>query len=254
MPCAPEWIRRAWRTRLLRVRFTRPEEARTMMRILAFLGGLLLVLAGSRLLRAQEPSAHGHRDSHGNPKDLDAYIARLMDPARDAWQKPDELIRALQLKDGQVACDVGAGPGYFALRLARTVGSAGLVYAVDVEPRILNALRQNMSKAGAQNVVPVLGHANDPLLPRGACDLILVVNTYHHFPDRVAYLRRLARSLREGGRLVNVDFTKAAPIGPPPPERISREEFLREAESAGLKMAAEHTFLPHQYAVELKAR
>jgi len=225
-----------------------------MMRILAFLGGMLLVLLGSRLLRAQEPPAHGHRDGHGNPQDLDAYIARLMDPARDEWQKPDQLVRALQLKEGQVACDVGAGPGYFALRLARTVGSAGLVYAVDVEPRILDALRQNVSKAGAQNVVPVLAHADDPLLPKGACDVILVVNTYHHFPDRVAYLRRLARSLRAGGRLVNVDFTKAAPIGPPAEERVSREEFLRDAGSAGLKMAAEHTFLPYQYAVELRAR
>ena len=225
-----------------------------MMRVLAFLGGLLLAVLGARLLLAQEPPAHGHGDRFGNPQDLDAYIARLMDPARDEWQKPDELIRVLRIKEEQVACDVGAGPGYFTLRLARAVGSAGLVYAVDVEPKILDALRQNVAKAGVQNVVPVLGRADDPLLSKGACDLILVVNTYHHFPDRVAYLRRLSRSLRAGGRLVNVDFTKAAPIGPPPAERISREEFLRDAESAGLKMAAEHTFLPYQYAVELKPR
>jgi ubiquinone/menaquinone biosynthesis C-methylase UbiE len=225
------------------------------MRILAFLGGLLLVLLGSRLLQAQEAPAHGHghRDRHGNPEDLEGYIARLMDPGRDAWQKPDELIRSLKLQDGQVACDVGSGPGYFALRLARTVGSSGLVYAVDVEPRILDALRQNLQQARVRNVVPVLGHADDPLLPPRACDLVLVVNTYHHFPDRVAYLRRLARALRPRGRIVNVDFNKDAPMGPPPGERISREEFLREAESAGLKLAAQHTFLPHQYAVELKA-
>jgi ubiquinone/menaquinone biosynthesis C-methylase UbiE len=228
-----------------------------MTRILAFAAGLVLVLLGARALRAQEPPAHGHghgRDRHGNPQDLDGYVARLMDPERDAWQKPDELIRALNLGDGQVVCDVGAGPGYFALRLARTVGSAGLVYAVDVEPRLLDTLRQNLRKAGAANVVPVLAHADDPLLPPAACDVVLVVNTYHHFPDRVAYLRRLARSLRRGGRLVNVDFTKEAPLGPPPAERISREEFLKEADSAGFKLAAEHKFLPHQYALELKAR
>jgi ubiquinone/menaquinone biosynthesis C-methylase UbiE len=225
-----------------------------MMRILAFLAGLVVVLLGARALRAQEPHAHGHRDRHGNPEDIDAYIARLMDPARDEWQKPDELVRALKLKDGQVACDVGAGPGYLALRLARRVGTAGLVYAVDVEPRILDALRQNLRQADLANVVPVLAQADDPLLPEAACDLILVVNTYHHFPDRVAYLRRLARSLRRGGRLVNVDFTRESPIGPPGSERVSREEFLKDAESAGLKLVAEHTFLPYQYAVELKAR
>ena len=225
-----------------------------MMRILAFLGGLLVVLMGARALRAQEPHAHGHRDRHGNPEDIDGYIARLMEPARDEWQKPDELVRALKLKDGQVACDIGAGPGYFALRIARAVGSAGLVYAVDVEPRILDALRQNLRTAAAGNVVPVLAQADDPLLPKAACDVILVVNTYHHFPDRVAYLRRLARSLRAGGRLVNVDFTKASPIGPPPQERVSRDDFLKDAAAAGLHLSAEHTFLPHQYAVELKLR
>src|SRR6185369_1571640 len=123
----------------------------SMMRILAFLGGVFLVLLGSRLLRAQAPPAHGHRDGHGNPQDLDAYIARLMDPARDEWQKPDELIRALGLKDGQVACDVGSGPGYLTLRLAPAVGSSGLVYAVDVEPRLLEALKQHLRDGKVEN-------------------------------------------------------------------------------------------------------
>jgi ubiquinone/menaquinone biosynthesis C-methylase UbiE len=226
-----------------------------MIRIWTLLGTALLVVLGSRLLRAQEPPPHGHGDRYGNPHDLDSYIARLASPERDAWQKPDELIRALGVKPGQVACDVGAGPGYFALRLARAVGEGGLVYAVDVEPRILDVLRERLAQTTARNVVPVLALPADPLLPPRACDLILVVNTYHHFPERVAYLRRLTRSLRPGGRIVNVDYEKKeTPFGPPLAQRLSREEFVREAEAAGLTLAGQHAFLPDQDAVELRPR
>jgi ubiquinone/menaquinone biosynthesis C-methylase UbiE len=223
--------------------------------LLGALAVLVSVRAASTQRPAPAPAPSDDADGqYGNPSNLDDYIAELSSPARDAWQKPDQVVAALGLKAGETACDIGSGPGYFTLRLARAVGSSGLVYAVDVEPRLLDALKQHLRDAKVENVVPVLAHADDSLLAKSACDLILVVNTYHHFPDRVAYLRRLARSLRAGGRIVNVDFTKTAPIGPPAPERISREEFLRDAESAGLKMAAEHTFLPYQYAVELKNR
>lgn len=194
-------------------------------------------------------------DRYGNPADLDSYIARLVDPARDEWQKPDQLVSALKVLPGQSACDVGAGPGYFTLRLARAVGTAGLVYAVDVEPRILDALRTRVEESGARNVMPILGLGGDPLLPPAACDVILVVNTYHHFPDRTGYLRRLARSLKPGGRIVNVDYDKReTPHGPPMEHRIARDEFLREAGAAGLALAGEHTFLPYQYALELRVR
>jgi SAM-dependent methyltransferase len=207
----------------------------------------------------QPPPGHGHghgaEGRYGNPADLDEYVARLVDPARDEWQKPDQLVAALGLKAGQAACDLGAGPGYFTLRLARAVGPRGLVYAVDVEPRILDALRTRVEESGARNIVPVLGLGADPLLPPAACDLILVVNTYHHFPDRTAYLRRLARSLKKGGRLVNVDYAKReTPHGPPLEHRIAREDFLGEASAAGFTLAGEHTFLPYQYALELRVR
>ena len=106
------------------------------------------------------------------------------------------MVKALRLRPGQVACDVGAGPGYFTLRLARAVGPAGRVYAVDVEPKILDALREKLAGSGLRNVTPVLALADDPLLPAAACDVVLIVDTYHHFPERVAYLGRLARALR----------------------------------------------------------
>jgi len=169
-------------------------------------------------------------------------------PDRDAWQKPKEVLRALKLLPGQVAGDIGAGPGYFALRLAHEVGEHGAVLAVDVETRILDVLRNRIEKAGVSNVAPILGLPGDPLLPLGVCDLILVVDTFHHFPNGVAYLRRLSRSLREGGHLVNIDYhRRELPVGPPVEHKVSREDFLVQAEKAGLALIAEHTFLPYQY-------
>jgi ubiquinone/menaquinone biosynthesis C-methylase UbiE len=191
---------------------------------------------------------HRHKDRHGNPADLEGYIARMEEPSRAEWQKPDEVVRALGLRAGQVACDVGAGPGYFSLRLARAVGDKGHVYAVDVEPRILTVLRERLRDSGARNVTPVLSLPDDALLPAASCDLILIVDTYHHFPDGPAYLGRLARALKPGGRIANVDFHKRElPVGPPPEHKVAREAFLADAAAAGLRLVQEHGFLPYQY-------
>ena len=192
------------------------------------------------------------KDHHGNPADLEGYIARMEEPSRAVWQKPDEVVRAFGLRPGQAACDVGAGPGYFSLRLARAVGKAGHVYAVDVEPRILAVLRDRVRSSNARNVTPVLSLPDDALLPAASCDLILIVDTYHHFPDGPAYLRRLTRALRPGGRIANVDFHKRElPVGPPPEHKVAREAFLADAAAAGLRLVQEHTFLPYQYFVVL---
>ena len=215
---------------------------------------VLLVLTMAGRTHAQ----HGHgagEHAHGNPDDLSAYIAKMEDPARDAWQRPDEVLRALGLKKGQTVCDIGAGPGYFALRIARAVGERGHVFAVDVEEAILGALRERIERAGARNVTPVLALPADPLLPAGACDLILIVDTYHHFPDGVAYLRTLRRALAPRGRIANIDFHKRElPVGPPLGSKVAREDFVRDAAAAGLAIVAEPTFLPCQYFVILRPR
>src|SRR5712692_3888806 len=204
-------------------------------------------------LLSAEPHGHSGHGKHGNPDDLDSYIAKMEAPDRDAWQKPAEVIRALNMKSGQVICDIGAGPGYFALPLGRAVGEAGAVFAVDVELRMLEGLRDRIAKSGLRNVTPVLSLPDDPLLPLGACDLVLIVDTFHHFPDQPAYLRRLARSLRKGGRLANIDFhKKELPVGPPVKHKVSRDEFVAKAAAAGLTVTAEHTFLPYQYFLVLE--
>ncbi len=239
---------------------TRPLGPRHAGAVLAFVAFVALASASPR---AAEPGAppgeHGHRnhashaDRHGNPADLDAYARSLVDPARDAWQKPDAVVAALGLRPGDVACDVGSGPGYFALRLSRAVGARGRVYAVDVEPALLAALRDRIQAERIANVTPVLSVAADPLLPDAACDVVLVVNTYHHFPDGPSYLRRLVGALRPGGRIVNVDFEKRpTPVGPPVARRVSRDDFVADAAKAGLEVAAEPRLLEHQYLVVLR--
>jgi ubiquinone/menaquinone biosynthesis C-methylase UbiE len=175
-------------------------------------------------------------------------IARQEAPDRARWQKPDAIIRTLKLRRGQIVADVGAGPGYFTRRLARAVGPSGHVYAVDPELPVLEVLRDRLTAAGVHNVTPVLGRGDDPSLPGRRCDLVLIVDTYHHFDDGPAFLRRATGSLKPGGRLVNIDFAKReTPVGPPVEHRVAREDFLRDARCAGLALVAEHRFLPYQY-------
>lgn len=200
--------------------------------------------------------AHGAgRDRHGNPEDLATYLAKLEGPDRAEWQRPDEVVAALGLREGAVACDAGAGPGYFALRLARAVGPGGRVHAIDVEPRMIALLRERASAAGIENVHPLLAKEGEPPLPPEPCDAILVVNAFHHFHDGPGTLRALAGRLAPGGRLVNVDFHAGElPVGPPPDHKVSREAFLAAVEAAGLEVAEERRFLPYQYFLALRPR
>jgi ubiquinone/menaquinone biosynthesis C-methylase UbiE len=126
---------------------------------------------------------------------------------------------------------------------------------VDAEAQMLPILVKRLHRARIANVTPVLARDDDPHLPERSCDLVLVVNTYHHFPGGPRYLRRLGRLLRAGGRLVNVDFhRRETPVGPPLERRIAREAFLRAAGQAGFRLVREETFLPYQYCLVLRAR
>src|SRR5262245_20114560 len=192
--------------------------------------------------------------AHGNPRDFQLMLGRLEDPGRARWQRPARLLRAIGVRSGQTVAEIGAGSGYLVRRVARVVGPRGRVYGVDAEPRMLAVLIERLRRGGLTNVTPVLGRDDDPLLPARSCDLVLVVNTYHHFPGGPRYLRRLRRLLRPGARLVNVDFhRRETPVGPPIERRIARETFLRHARRAGLRLSREATFLPYQYCLVLRS-
>lgn len=184
-----------------------------------------------------------------HPMPLDQYIALLEDPKRDEWQKPDEVIKALQLKKGQFVADIGAGSGYFTLRLARAVGEKGAVFAVDVDEGMLGYLRQRLSKENIKNVQVMQVPSHDPLLIAGSSDVAFLCNVYHHLEDRDVYLRKLRKALKPDGRLVIVDFYKkeGTPVGPPLRMRLNEETVTKELHGAGLKVTEKLTFLPYQY-------
>jgi len=175
------------------------------------------------------------------PHSAREYARALNDPARDGWQKPDEVIAALALKPGEVIADIGSGPGYFAKRFAK---HAGKVYAVDIDEELLK-----MAKQGAPaNLETVLAAPDDPRLPEGSVDTIFFCNSLHHIQNRAAYYAKLAKALKPGGRIVDVDFQKKPlPVGPPERMKLSESEVTEELKAAGFHRTRSFDFLPYQY-------
>jgi SAM-dependent methyltransferase len=194
---------------------------------------------------AQVP--RGEQDMHGLHRDSKAYIAALEDPKRDAYQKPNEVMEALGAKEGDVIADIGAGSGYFTIRLAHHVGSTGRVYAIDISPDMVRHLHERVRDMKLLNVSPILARANDPLLPQPV-DRFLIVNVWHHIEDQASYLGLLKKLLKRGGQVVMIDFHKRdLPVGPPVAMKIAREDLIRQMETHGFRLAKEHAFLPYQY-------
>ena len=202
---------------------------------------LLAVAVAFSQPKEQEKGHADHMEHHFDPKES---AKSFDDPARDAWQLPDRVIAALNLKRGQIVADIGAGTGYFSVRLAKSE-AAPRVYAADIEPSMVSYLRERAAREGLNNVIAVQAAADQPNLPEPV-DLILIVDTYHHIGDREAYFRRLAKSMRPGGRVVIIDFKPDSPEGPPKEFRFPLEKFKSEMGKAGYKLTAQHNFLPRQ--------
>lgn len=189
---------------------------------------------------AQAPATHQHGFS-----DAERWAHVFDDPKRDAWQKPHEVIQALALKPDAVIADIGAGTGYFAMRLANMVPQ-GRIYAVDIEPDMVKYLAERAKREQRDNVVAVAGAPDDPRLPEKV-DLILLMDTYHHIDRRTDYFKKLRNSLEPGGRVAIIDFRLDSPLGPPTSVRLPAERVTAELRGAGYTLAQEHSFLPNQY-------
>lgn len=176
------------------------------------------------------------------------------DPQRDGWQKPAALVAALALPPGATVVDLGAGTGYFEPHLSRAVGPAGAVMAVEVEPRLVDWLRDRAEREQLANVTPILASFDNPRLPPGAADVILVADTYHHLDHRRAYLPQLARALRAGGRIAVVDWKPGElPEGPEPPHKLAPEKVIAEMQDAGFALVAQPEMLPYHYVLIFRA-
>jgi ubiquinone/menaquinone biosynthesis C-methylase UbiE len=194
---------------------------------------------------------HGHGTGAGHEAfaNADAVAAVLDDPARDEWQQPAEVFRAMQLAPAMTVADVGAGTGYFAARLARAMPT-GQVIATDVEPDMVRYLVERARRENLQNMRAVLATPSSSGLTAQSVDRILVVHVWHHLAHRVDFARELGAALRPDGKLLIVDFNRGAQRGPPPDLRVSPEDLIAELEAAGLVARVSSVTLPDQYIVE----
>jgi cyclopropane fatty-acyl-phospholipid synthase-like methyltransferase len=213
-----------------------------------------LALTLSAVVLAQDMKPRSPEELHRLHQDPKAYIAMLEDPARDGYQKPHEVITALDLKPGEVIADIGSGSGYFTLRLAAHVGDGGRVYGVDVDPEMVRHLNRRVRDAALRNVHVILADPDDPLLPEQV-DRVLIVDTWHHIGDQTKYLALIRKLLKPGGQVIMIDFQKKdLPWGPPFAMKIAREDLIQQMETNGFHLLKEHTFLPYQYFLVFQAK
>ena len=197
--------------------------------------------------RAAQPDHFAHR--FDNPSE---YVDRFDDPKRDEWQIPERVIAALGLKARESVADIGAGTGYFTIRLAKSAAKP-VVYAVDIEPSMVEHTLGRAKQEQLGNAIGVKAGADRTNLP-APVDVVLIVDTFHHLPNRVAYFRGLKQQLKPGARVAIIDWRKDSPEGPPFEFRYSPEQISAELAQAGLALAESHDFLPRQHFLIFRAR
>jgi ubiquinone/menaquinone biosynthesis C-methylase UbiE len=169
--------------------------------------------------------------------------------ASDPKSRPDQILDALSLQPGQSIADIGAGGGYFSLRFAEAVGTGGMVFAIDIDPRSLEFIKTGAEQRGLSNVRTILAGQSGPGLPEKSMDLVFMRNVTHHLKDRVGYFKNLKGSLRSGGRIAVIDYARSgffsirAIFG----HCLQKEAVIREMENAGFRLIETHPFLPEQF-------
>jgi len=167
---------------------------------------------------------------------------------RDLEEDPDRAINVLKIEKGSTVADVGAGSGYMTIKLSKKVGPQGKVYANDIQPGMLDLLNKRLVKSKITNVTTVLGTQDDPKLPAGALDLILMVDVYHELSQPQVMLRQLRAALKPGGRLVLLEYRKEDPDVPIRPEhKMSVADAKLEVEAEGFTLTKTNEDLPRQH-------
>lgn len=172
---------------------------------------------------------------------------------REIEEMPDSALDAIGIRPGMTVADVGAGSGYFTVRLSRRVGPEGKVYAQDIQPEMLRLLRRRLDKANFTNITTVLGTETDPKLPENSLDLILMVDVYHEFAQPQIMLRKLRQALKDDGRMVLLEYRKEDPWVPIRPEhKMSVAEAKLEVEDEGFLLERVGRELPRQHILVFK--
>jgi SAM-dependent methyltransferase len=192
---------------------------------------------------------HGAQGFHMDFSEVERFARHFDSPDRDAWQKPNDVVKWIDLRPGHVVADIGAGTGYFLSYWSKAVGPKGRVLALDVEPNMVEYMNRRIRRSGLTNVEARIVAPDDPNLPDGGVDRIVIVDTWHHIDDRPLYTAKLARALSAGGSVAVVDFTLDSDMGPPKEHRLPPEDVVKELEAGGLRGEIVNETLPKQYVV-----
>lgn len=177
----------------------------------------------------------------------------LVRPEREQEENPDLALKLLAIPEGAVVADVGAGVGYYSLKIARITGDKGKVYATDLQPEMLRMLRTRAGKAGIGNIETVPGAVDSANLPDGAIDMVLLVDVYHEFSEPQKMLRSIAKSLKPDGRLILLEFREEDPKVPIRPEhKMSAATVKKELEAEGYTLDRKVDGLPWQHILIFK--
>jgi ubiquinone/menaquinone biosynthesis C-methylase UbiE len=219
-----------------------------LQRMLALGLALLLTLA-TPLALAEQSVAPGINRSYqdADPRQWRGVFER---DGREVWERREDILRELRLRPGQSVADIGAGTGFIALMMARAVGPEGRVYAVDITPSFVEAIRNRAAAAGLDNVIGVVNDPYSVQLPPGSVDLVFSSDTYHHFEYPHATLRSIHDALRPGGELVIVDFKRIPGLSSPwvlGHVRAGEETVRAEIEAAGFELTERPDFMQTQY-------
>ena len=172
----------------------------------------------------------------------------LIRPERDDEENASDSFKQLGLKEGMAVCDLGCGNGYWTLPMARDVGEKGKVYAVDIQAEMLQKLRQRASRFDLNNIEPVLGKIDDPVLPVDSLDLLLMVDVYHEFSHPQSMLWEIRRALKSEGVIALLEYREEDPMVPIKPlHKMSKRQILKEYEANGFKLVREYNELPWQH-------
>jgi SAM-dependent methyltransferase len=189
------------------------------------------------------------------------YLWMLERDQREEYQQKDKILAALALEPGQFVADVGAGSGYFTIPIARAIGPSGTLLATDIKQEMLDYIERRTKIEQLDNVELLLAQPDDPMLPPGKADLILMVDVYHYITEsdaRVAFGEKLRAGLAPGGRLVIIDFIpkpwEERPWGPPPQQKLSKETLSADLAKAGFEVVEEYDFITEQVFVVYQAR
>jgi len=190
----------------------------------------------------------------GSPNKHETRIMRnlkaklLNKKASDPRNKPDQILEALKLRQGQNVADIGAGGGYFCMRFAETVGRKGKVYAVDTNPGFLKFIETSAKEQGLDNVETIPATEEDLALPERSLDLIFMRNVCHHLTNRVKYFKKLKRFLKPKGRIAIIEYRRPKHFTHRGMFKhyVSRETIIEEMNEAGYQVKREFDFLPEQ--------